>query len=118
VFDSARWTENVEPDALNVWYRSGWQPTNPRACQTLDPYWAQVIRMLSTARLEWPICDCTNAKELSDYWRQDAAMMTKTKSFNLAPSELSNPFGQRVGEILAWRRIQNRMRRIGRAIKV
>jgi len=85
----------------------------------LSDYWAKIITMLATARLEWDLCDCTNVKETSDYWRQDASKMTRDKSFNLSQNELSNPFGQKVGEVLAWRRItKSQGRKKGQAIRV
>ena len=116
-FTAVSWTNNVEPDAIRIWYRSGWTPENQRNCVVLDDKWARVIAMLATSRLEWDLCDCSNARETSHFWRQDAAQMTTEKSFNLRPDELSNPFGQRVGEVMAWRQIRNRGRRVGRAVK-
>lgn len=115
-FAATSWAENTEPDATRFWYRSGWRPENQRNCVVLDDRWAKLIAMLATARLEWDLCDCSNAREQSHFWRQDAAKMTTEKSFNLRPDEMSNPFGQRVGEVLAWRQIRNRSRRIGRAV--
>lgn len=117
-FTRSTWTQNVEPDAVRFWYLSGWRPENQRGCRSLDDRWARIIAMLAVSRLQWPLCDCSNAAELSKYWQQDAAMATTEKSFNLRPDELANPFGQRVGEVLAWRQIRNRSRRIGRAVKV
>ena len=116
---SASWAEAIEPDAVRFWYRSGWRPENQRGCVALDDRWAKIIAMLATSRLQWPLCDCSNAAELSKYWQQDVAKITTEKSFNLKPDgEMSNPFGQRVGEVLAWRQIRNRSRRIGRAVNV
>lgn len=122
-FMSSNWTESVEPDAVQFWYRSGWTPTNQRGCQVLDPYWARIITMLTVARLPWPVCDCSNVVELTDFWRQDVSMIhtegARSDSFIVNPNELSNPFGQRMGEILAWRRINtNRGRRVGRTVNV
>ena len=122
IFMSTNWAESVEPDAVSFWYRSGWTPTNQRGCQVLDPYWARTITMLAVARLPWPLCDCSNVVDLTDYWRQDASMILterdRSQSFIVDPSELSNPFGQRVGEILAWRRLKNRGRRVGKTVNV
>jgi len=117
-FTSSSLTESVEPDLVRVWYRAGWTPERPRTCQVLSDYWAKTVAILTTARLEYKICDCSGVEELSGYYHQDAARMTREKSFNVSQSELSNPFGQRVGEVLAWRRIQNRGRRVGRALRV
>jgi len=116
-FATASWSERIEPDAARIWYLAGWQPESRKTCATLDRRWKQMIVMLATARLEWDLCNCGNARDRSSYWRQDAAMMTAAKSFNLRQDEMSNPFGQRVGEVLAWRQIRNLGRRKGRAIK-
>jgi len=118
LFATATWDQAVEPDAMRVWYRAGLRPGNQRNCNLLEHKWAQIIAMLATARLEWDLCDCSNARDRSSYWRQDAARMTAEKSFNLHTSEMSNPFGQRVGEVLAWRQIRNLGRRVGRAVRV
>lgn len=120
VFTSTTWNQAacVEPDAVKIWYKAGWVGENQRGCVSVDDWWAYTIAMLATSRLQWDLCDCSNAKELSSFWRQDAAKMTQEKSFNLHTSEMPNPFGQRVGEVLAWRRIRNRSKRIGRAINV
>ncbi len=115
-FAAAAWSQRVEPDAVRIWYRAGWQPENQRGCVALDNRWAQIIAMLATARLEWDLCDCSNMRDAASFWRQDAAMMTAAKSFNLRPSEMSNPFGQRIGEVLAWRQVRNLRRRKGRAV--
>lgn len=121
-FMSTNWTESVEPDALQVWYRSGWTPTNQRGCEVLDPYWARVITMIAVARLPWPLCDCSNVVDLTNRWRLDVSMIetegNKSRSFLVNPDELSNPFGQRVGEIQAWWLVKNRGRRVGRAPNV
>lgn len=117
-FTVAAWSNGLEADGVRFWYRAGWTPENQRGCSELDPYWAKVIAMLAVSRMDWPLCDCTNVKELTDYWRQDAAKMTPEKSFNLRPDELSNPFGQRVGEVLAWRRCANRLRKRGQTVNV
>ena len=118
-FTSSSWDNCVAPDAVRFWYRAGWTPESHRtACVELDDYWARIITMLAVARLEWPLCECTNVKQVSDYWRQDAAKMTKERSFNLRAEELSNPFGQRIGEVLAWRRCAARARKRGQAVNV
>jgi hypothetical protein len=118
-FTSSSWANSVAPDAAVFWYRAGWTPESQRrTCLGLDDYWARIITMLAVARLEWPLCECSNLKQVSDYWRQDAAMLTRERSFNLKPEELSNPFGQRVGEVLAWRRCAARARKRGQAVNV
>jgi len=119
VFASANWTEIVEPDALRLWYRAGFIPTRYRSNmnEPLSQYWAKLIAMLATARLEWPLCSCTNVQLLADRWREDLARINEARSFSVTPDDLRNPFGTRAGEALAWKRItKSRGRKIGQAV--
>ena len=85
--------------------------------EPLDQYWAKLIAMLATARLEWPLCSCTNVQLLADRWREDLARVNTQRSFMISPDDLQNPFGTRAGEALVWKRItKSRGRKIGRAV--
>ena len=85
--------------------------------EPLSQYWANLIAMLATARLEWPLCSCTNVQLLANRWREDLARMNKERSFAVTPDDLQNPFGTRAGETLAWKRItKSRGKKIGRAV--
>ena len=105
VYSEGSWAHTVEPDGLRLWYRAGWQPERAHDCQSLSTYWAKTIAMLATARLEWPLCTCTNVELIADSWRETITKITRERSFMVSPSDLENPFGIRVGEILAWKRI-------------
>lgn len=114
---SSTWDGSVEPEAVRLWYRAGLTPSYPtRGCMTLDPCWAKTIAMLATARLEYPLCDCTNVRNVSDWWRRDVRDVTRERSFQATQKDLENPFGTRIGEILAWRNVCQRGRRKGKAI--
>ena len=119
VFTSANWAECIEPDAVNLWYRAGYIPPRYRSNvgEPLSQFWAKTIAMLATARLEWPLCTCTNVQLLADRWREDLARFNDQRSFSVTPDDLQNPFGTRAGEALAWKRItKSRGRKIGQAV--
>lgn len=119
VFTGANWAETVEPDAVRLWYRAGFLPNRYRSSmdEPLSQYWAKLIAMLATARLEWPLCSCTNVQLLADKWREDLARINVQRSFSVTPDDLQNPFGTRAGEALAWKRItKSRGRKIGQAV--
>jgi len=119
VFTSANWVECIEPDAVNLWYRAGYIPPRyrPNVGEPLSQFWAKTIAMLATARLEWPLCTCTNVQLLADRWREDLARLNDLRTFSVTPDDLQNPFGTRAGEALAWKRItKSRGRKIGQAV--
>jgi len=112
-FTEANWVQGVEPDVVRFWYRSG--NVDPRSgYSTLTDYWARIIAQLATARLEWPLCDCTNVKLMTDRWQEDRAMINDQRSFSVSVTDLDNPFGTRTGEIEAWKAL--RRRAIGQAV--
>jgi len=98
-----------DPDYVKLWYRAG--EIDNRAlcdsrCEYLSDWWAQTIAMLATARLERPFCSCANATALSQKWQQDLQVSgSDGVSYNVTESDLSNPFGTRRGESLAWKRV-------------
>lgn len=98
----------TNPVDMTVWYRAGATSKEYEAGRTTDPlddYWAQTIAYLAAARLDKPVCGCTNVQSIvaelqRDLTRSDANNRTTTVDFNV----LSNPFGTRMGEVKAWRR--------------
>ena len=120
-YATADWVECVDPDLVWINYRSGWLPSRTRVntCNELDEYWARTIAMLATARLDRPLCDCTNVQLRTDKWRQDMAEVRSeagtSKSYQISVDVLTNPFGTRVGEVEAWRRVKKK--RLGGAVK-
>lgn len=123
-FAAVGWAECVEPDYLWCNYRAGLLPLQPVGCEELDRYWAETIVMLATARLDRPICACTNVEMRVDKWRQDMAHIHSdseiSRSYQIDATVQTNPFGSRVGEYNAWRRINKgkRGRQLGQAVTV
>lgn len=107
------WTQNEvcacgNPSEMTVWYRAGLTSKVYEAGNTqdpLDPYWAQTIAFLAAARLEKPVCGCTNVQTVMTELRRDLALADGNDNIPNTDFELlGNPFGTRVGEVKAWRR--------------
>ena len=115
-FTTAVWAQCVEPDMMRLWYRAGWLPETSYGCVELEHEWAWTIAMLATARLDWPLCTCGQAQTIVREWRENAAMQNEKRTYTFMPQDLSNPFGTRVGEIMAWKRTNKVGHRKGKAI--
>ena len=108
-----RFTKCRDPDFVKIWYYSGDLDQGYLAGHALDPLpqvWANAIAWLATARLERPFCSCGNVQALCQKWQNDLAAVSSTQqqaqSYQNAPDVLTNPFGSRLGEVMAWRRVQ------------
>jgi hypothetical protein len=112
--DRSRWERAVayfgyrEPDLVKIWYQAGERSNAYIRGYTLDPlsdFWAVTIAMLATAKLEREICACNNAAALAAHWRTDTALSGQDYSFMSNFDQLANPFGTKIGELEAWRRV-------------
>lgn len=107
IWGAVGWTtECREPDYLRLWYRAGLQSFPTRRgtnCEGLSDEWAKVIAHMVTARLERPLCECSNVEAVADYLRQDTTKMSQGSTFFVSMNMLDNPFGTKVGEIQAWK---------------
>jgi hypothetical protein len=95
------WTNGYEPHRAKIWYQAGEiDPAFTRGIfhDPLSNYWAQIIAWIATARLERPLCSCSNLQAVSGDLQTDL-----TNDFG---TELS-PFGNRKGEIKGWQRIKH-----------
>ena len=108
------WTYNTTPNVVRLWYRAGLARPAPGM---VDPVWADLIIKLACARLDWPICSCSNVKTLVDEYKRSVAKRTKDQAYIVTPEMLSNPFGTRVGEIMVWQALKLPARRVGRAVR-
>jgi hypothetical protein len=113
--DEGAWTTQVaacnrDPDQVSIYYYSGFYDNrwlDGSSNQPLSHYWAQTIAWLATARLERGPCDCNNVIRLFDELREDAALSTSARNYNLPFGVLANPFGTKLGEIRAWMRVKS-----------
>lgn len=97
-----------DPDQVRLYYQAGDLSNENlagRTCQPLSNWWAQTIAWIATARLERPFCAGTNVLSLTKKFQKDMAL-TGAESFQISEGDLDNPFGTRVGEVMAWRRVK------------
>lgn len=103
---TACWSCAREPDRVLVRYRAGL----PLIGGQVDPAWADVLAMLATAQIPGPICACKEANKRVHHWQFDLARTggSAGEAYGLiSGSDLSNPFGTRRGQVLAWKRVQD-----------
>jgi len=114
VYDAGCYTYGTTPDAVRLWYKAGLPRPAPGV---VDHTWARLIVMLACARLDWPVCSCSNVKTLVDEWKQNAAKITEDRTYTFPVEAMLNPFGMRVGEILAYIGVSTPGRKKGRAVR-
>lgn len=120
--DNAQWAAESfavcrDPDFVKLWYYSGLISDEYLTYKTMDPlpqWLAMSIAQMATARLQKPLCACSNVTALADEWRRDLAMSTAAGTTMLSEDVLNNPFGTRMGEVLAWRRVSKLALRRGK----
>ena len=109
-------SQGIEPNKVRLWYYAGYQDANARGCDKLNQQWARIIAMLATARIAKPICSCENLVRKVSLWQEDVSLTNDVRSFNINPTDLSNPFGTKLGEILAWNALKNFGMKVGKRI--
>ena len=116
VFDTDEevWTQQTydlcyAPDMVRYWYYAGDVSDEFLNGFTTDPlsnFWAEIIAWMATARLQRPFCSCVNLSAYVDQLQMDVTRSEADgPTFIVSESDLSNPFGNRKGELLAWRRV-------------
>ena len=97
-----------EPDRMTFWYQAGDKSSKYLAGQTCDPlsdYMAETIAMLATARLKRTFCGCCGASAKAEHWQTDMARQGEDESFLFEFGLTANPFGTKIGEMQAFRRL-------------
>jgi hypothetical protein len=104
------------PDQLKLWYYAGEMSEGFLAGTDLDPLsrrFAETIAWIALARLERNFCTCSGLAAVQIELR---AEMSRTDSggpsWFLSDADGMNPFGTKVGEVKAWRRLKNLAKRI------
>jgi len=73
---------------------------------------AEAIAWLATARVERNFCSCANLNALVTMLRKETAVtFPDGPNYIMTDEERANPFGTRMGEIMAWRRLRRVTRR-------
>lgn len=94
-----------EPDRVLVRYLAG--VASPDG-QQLAREWQIAVARLATAELTRPICAKYAANRAITHWQFDRARATGAddESYQIGPGDLDNPFGTRMGQIDAWKRVK------------
>lgn len=123
VWAEQSFTECRAPDQVKVWYYAGdldplfLQHTTPtsvvrRRCDPLSTYYAEAIAWIATARLDRNFCNCKQiTAEVTKLRRNLAETPVDGSTFFVNDDDLDNPFGTRMGEVMAWRRLGRLVRR-------
>lgn len=102
---------NRDPDQVTVNYYAGGQSDRFLAgwdCDPLERYLAEAIAYLAAARLERPYCSCGIMTALGRDLRRDLTVTsTEGTGYYTGDEVHDNPFGSRLGELMAWRRIKH-----------
>lgn len=117
-FTSGQFAQNREPDKVILYYYSGFRERDNRNCDELSYYLAYTIAMLASARLNKPVCTCESPARLISRWQEDLMLTNQARSYNVNPVDLSSPFGTRLGEVEAYKRLKNTGVKVGKRIKV
>jgi len=96
---------------VELWYYAGKKSCDYGdgiSCDPLNDYWAQTIAWMATARLDKPLCACTNVQEVARELQRNTARDTERGGNGAIDYvALTNPFGTRVGELRGWHRTMN-----------
>jgi hypothetical protein len=106
VWDSNNWVVGRDPDQVRISYYAGSvsrEFLNGVSCDPLSEMYAKAIAYMATARLSRSICSCQGVLVFFDNMQIDLALITGSQSHNVSYKELENPFGTKLGEIMAWR---------------
>lgn len=114
---SQSWNGGRDPDYVKYSYKAGEVSQDYRRGRSNDPLsdqMAKAIAYLATARLERPLCGCTNVEALSVHLQGDITMTGPGANFVFTTEEIAeNVFGTRRGEIVAWKMLVKLGRRRG-----
>lgn len=100
------------PDRVIVRYLAG-VPNDARG--NVDPFWQKVIADFAAAELNKRVCACAPANKMIYNRQIDRAFSadSKVEGYQVAPADLSNPFGTLDGAIRAWRAVKSLRGSIG-----
>lgn len=106
IWRSSSWTVGRDPDQVRVSYYAGDMSQGYRDGSAIDPLkemYAKAIAYMTAARLPRTICSCPGVVQFFEDLRADMALNTSNLSHLISMRDLDNPFGTRLGEIMAWK---------------
>lgn len=110
-----RWIDCRAADQVRLSYYAGDIDNRFLSGATTDPlklYWAEAITWLTVARLPRPMCSCGSVEKEVGMLRRDMRFTEPDgRSAILSDSDLNNPFGTRMGEVRAWKRVNTLARK-------
>lgn len=116
-WSSSEWSTSFQPERARLWYQSGLVSREYQRGKTNDPLpheMARIIAYLATARLKRPLCGCTNVSDMSENLRRNTTSAEQGAGMFFTTTQVvNNPFGTRMGEVMAWRELTKLMRRVG-----
>jgi hypothetical protein len=106
-----------EPDIIKFWYYAGdiWNRfLDGLSYDPLSDFLAEAITLLATARLGRPFCGCSTLTNMALKLQRDMAFSSGEEgAYNVTFGMLDNPFGTRLGEVMAWKRLHAFTRKVG-----
>lgn len=92
------------PDKARWWYRAGYRDqTRTRPFREMAPKWERAVAIYTASMLERPFCGCKTVENITQYWREDMALLTQDHSWRTGRQWIDNPLGTTRGAIEAWR---------------
>jgi len=103
-FDSAAWAVCRQPDLVRFWYYAGYRGNNTSRL-LIDGMLERMVAYYAASLLDRSVCECDNIQAWIERLRTDMATdISGVARHKLKDSELSNPFGTRLGALEAWRK--------------
>jgi hypothetical protein len=104
------WTAGVIPNQVKFWYYAGDRDSrfvNGSNCDPLSDWWAQTIAWMATARLDRPVCTCDTVEATVDRLRANLIENRRGDVMYYSTRDIETcPFGTRLGEVMAYKRLK------------
>jgi hypothetical protein len=114
-FTSQCWSTCRGPDRASISYYSGNRDFNlDRPKSEMEPFWEYAVAYYAASLLDKGGCDCSNAMDFINHWRDNRAMAVEERTYVLSPGQLNNKLGTTNGALYAWNCINEEGRKIGR----
>lgn len=103
---NSRWVSHAFPSTRfpDIAYVNYLHGVDPAPDLYMSPYWAQIVAHLAVSLMDEADCGCSDVMSSMRYWREDLGF-TKDTSHQLGPSDLDNQYGQRRGQLAAWKAV-------------
>jgi hypothetical protein len=109
MWESIAYQSHLAPDQVKLWYYAGEMSEGFLAGVDLDPlgtWLAEAIAWLAVARLERNFCTCSGLAAVQQELRSEMSRSDPNgPNWFLTDALGDNPFGTKMGEVKAWRRL-------------